>query len=176
MNFNINIGSSSASRFNRRGTRRATKKMPPFLAIIIGIAIVAFGFYSQYEQSSFEKKSKHAQGTIIDHVKNVKTKGNSNFKKNGKTMYQPVVKFVTEGGDEIIFTSKTAFSSTSSFPLNSQTDVYYSADNPLNARLSSDGSKTPLLAWSAGIIFIVFGVVGQIIARKKAKAIQQSVI
>jgi hypothetical protein len=173
MNVNFSFGSASGSGFSGSRHRKTGKKAHPVFALIMGVVFIAFGFYSRWEQTAFFKTCKKTTGVVTGHVKKTDKESDSSRRKSDypKTYYYPVVRFETQGGDEISFTASSRYSSETDIPEGREMDVYYDPTNPSKARLYGKMNNTPKIAWGGGGLLILFGIVGMVLRKRKSKQI-----
>lgn len=97
------------------------------LLILLGVTFTIMGLKYYFHMVNFKKNSVKAQGKVIS----IKT----NFSKNGKLLYSPVILFKTENGIEItIDVQRYRFEN---YKIGEEIELIYDNKNPNNAKINS---------------------------------------
>jgi Protein of unknown function (DUF3592) len=124
-------------------------KREHFLPMIcIGIILIGLAGYFAYRSISFANSAHKVFGTVVDY---------SQIVSNKSTSYAPIVKFKTESGQSIEFTSSV--SSSSKTGVGSKVPVLYDAEDPNNAVIDNIMDR-----FGISIILFIFGVMLSITA------------
>lgn len=126
------------------------------IAVIIGIVVALFGWNIRAQTVAFVQNASRANGTVVAVVPVTKIENNQE-----KTLFYPVIEFVTEDGETIRYQDSTG-SNPPRHKVGDQVQVLYDPQNPKHAQEESFLSlwlpSTALL--SMGGLFVLFGVLG----------------
>lgn len=134
-----------------------------YLFLVVGGVFLAIAVFSARNTQTFIAESTAAPGTVIDMVRR---------QSNDSDTYAPVVRFTTQAGDTIEFTSNTS-SSPPSYHTGESVEVLYRPNAPHAARINGFGSLwgTALIIGGLGAIFFAIGggiVLAAVLEARKA--------
>ena len=131
--------------------------MLKLLILAAGIFLLIWGVYLYKKQNDFIKTAEKAEGIVVD----LQSQDNNQRTSNSKvrTLYAPIINFISKDNKEIRFTSSYA-ASPALYEINEKVTVYYDPKTPENARLNSlfhlwGGAIT---AGLIGLVFILMGI------------------
>ena len=123
--------------------------MMKYLFLVVGAALMAGAGVSAKNARTFIAESVAAPGSVIDLVRRQSSDSDT---------YAPVVKFVTQTGEAIEFTSSTS-SSPPSYRTGERVEVLYRPLMPHDARINAFGSlwASSLMLGALGAVFFAIG-------------------
>ncbi len=123
--------------------------MMKYLFLVIGAALLTAGVVSARNTQTFIAESAAAPGTVIDMVRRQSSDSDT---------YAPVVRFVTQRGEAIEFTSNSS-SNPPSYGTGERVEVLYRPVAPHDARINAFGSlwASSLVLGALGSIFFAIG-------------------
>ena len=123
-----------------------------------GFIWIAFGAFFFINTKFFSSKSYRAAGTVVE-LKEVQRSSTSTSKSSSISFY-PVVRYETEGGKHVSFTSSSG-SYPSPYKRGDRVTVLYDPKNPQKARIMSFRSMwlAPVLCFGIGGIMLLTGTV-----------------
>lgn len=139
-----------------------TMKLWKYLLPLIGICLLIASFFVQQKTRSFLATANKTNGVVIDLARTHSSHG---------TTYAPVVRFTSEDGTKIQFTS-SAGSNPPSYSKGQKVDVFYNQTNPYDAKINSFMSLWGLSSIIGGIgalfLFVSAGINIATTIRKRA--------
>lgn len=121
-----------------------TLKIIKYAFSLIGIGVLIGAYYFYNNTKSFLENSHTTTGTVTQLIKTTSSEGS--------VLYQPRIRFTTDKGEQITFTSGTS-SNPPSHKKGDVVDVYYQIDNPQKAKV-----KGFLTLWAAPILMAGIGL------------------
>jgi hypothetical protein len=137
--------------------KKKTMKKPGFISIVfavIGLGLLLGALALGVNTRKFIATAKHAEGTVTELIQ----KRDSD---DGSITFTPIVRFETDGGASVSFTSSFS-SNPPSYSVGETVGVLYAPDDPNDARINGFGSLWlgPLILGGLGTVFggIGFGI------------------
>lgn len=124
------------------------------LWLAVGIGLITWTIYDYYKAQTFALMAQTVKGTVID------------FELVGgdPASYSPIVKFMTQTGETLQFSSKFA-QSPPAYQIGNLVDVVYDPQKPNDAEIVGAGNLSSLIWIGFGLFFAVGGgaiLVGEI--------------
>lgn len=132
------------------------------LFLIVGLGLMGLSFYLYQDTRAFLSEAATAQGEIIDfEVREDRTNNDGRV----DSSYHPVIRFDTQEGSEITFTSSSG-SGSPSYDIGEKVEVLYSPSEPRSAKINGFFSLWggALISGLLGVAFF-FSATGSIIKR-----------
>ena len=120
------------------------------LTLALGAICLLLGAYLATQTLNFTQDAQQTTGTVVRYYEN---------QEEGRTVYRPVVRFTTSGGD-IVSTTEQLPSSTKRFDVGAQVPVQYPFGQPMKARIATftDFWLGATVAAAVGVLALIAGV------------------
>jgi Protein of unknown function (DUF3592) len=120
------------------------------LLLALGAVCLLLGAYLANQTLDFQHDAVHATGTVVRYLET---------KDGGKTVYRPMVRFTTSGGDIVTFAGQLG-SGAQRFAIGTEVPVVYPFGMPQQGRISTftDNWLGPTIAGVVGAIALIAGV------------------
>jgi len=103
-------------------------------AILLGIGMIVMSVYTFNKTDEFIDKANETTGVIVDMY--IKKPMNSNSdKKSEEPEYCPIIEFVADNGDTIVFKSSSGSTNFNTYKTGKEVDILYDPNNPEKARI-----------------------------------------
>lgn len=132
------------------------------LTLALGAVCLLLGAYLATQTLNFTRDAQQTTGTVVRYYEN---------QEDGRTVYRPVIRFTTTGGD-IISTTEQLPSSTRRFAVGAQVPVQYPFGQPMKARIATftDFWLGATVAAVVGVLALIAGVFIRRAVRRVARS------
>jgi hypothetical protein len=132
------------------------------LLLALGAVCLLLGAYLANRTLDFNQNAQRATGTVVRYLES---------RDGGNTIYRPMVRFTTPGGDIVTFAGQLS-AGTKRFAIGAQVPVVYPFGMPQQGRISTftDNWLGATLAGAIGLLALVAGVfVRRAVRREQAR-------
>ena len=129
--------------------------------LLVGGISLFFAYKKYQDTKKFIQKAISAEGVVIKVDERMETSTDSDGYTTNVKMYTPVIKFLTQDGKEIVFTSQVSTNNKNAWKVDQKLVVLYDPEDPQKARINKRTNLyfLPIILTIIGLVFMLLGMI-----------------
>ncbi len=129
--------------------------------LFVGGISLFFAYKKYQDTKKFIQKAISAEGVVIKVDERMETSTDSDGYTTNVKMYTPVIKFLTQDGKEIVFTSQVSTNNKNAWKVDQKLVVLYDPEDPQKARINKRTNLyfLPIILTIIGLVFMLLGMI-----------------